>query len=68
MALIECPYCGNRISNLAPLCIYCGCNIGDADENTMYEIKNNTLIKYHGNREVISIPGGVTAIARGALP
>lgn len=58
MALIQCPYCGNRISNLAPICIYCNSSIADDNENAMYEIKNHSLIKYHGNREVISIPGG----------
>ena len=33
----------------------------------MYEIRNNTLIKYHGNREVVSIPGGVETIGRCAF-
>ena len=67
MALINCPYCGNRISNLAPVCIYCSSNISDSDEGLMYEIRNKTLIKYHGNREVISIPGNVEIIGRGAF-
>ena len=67
MALINCPYCGNRVSNLAPVCVYCGSNVSDTDEGLMYEIKNKTLVKYHGNREVVSIPGDIEVIGRGAF-
>ena len=55
MALINCPYCGNRVSSLAPGCIYCGSNVGDSDEELMYEIRNKTLIKYQSSiRRIIS--------------
>ena len=67
MALINCPYCGNRVSSLAPVCVYCGSSVSDLDKGLIYEVRNKTLVKYHGDREVVSIPGYVEEIGRGAF-
>lgn len=69
MPIITCPKCGNRISDLAPICVYCGFAVvkNAASDAPIYEVKSGVLVKYRGTREVISIPGGISSIGRGAF-
>ncbi|MEJ8569811.1 hypothetical protein [Elongatibacter sediminis] len=39
MSIIACPGCGKRISSLSPLCLHCGLERGEADDEELHVFK-----------------------------
>ena len=63
MAMINCPECGNQVSDKAKACIHCGCPIEDISPNGMVKIKASCLkapTGFNGNQKVTIISGNKT--------
>lgn len=43
MAIIACPGCGKRISNISPLCPHCGFERGEVDDEQVVEFRRRQL-------------------------
>ena len=65
MALINCPECGNQVSDKAKFCPHCGF-VSEDDfcdlEIEKFEIENGVLKKYQGSGGAVTIPDIVTSI------
>lgn len=43
MALIDCPECGERVSNVTRMCPHCGFHRGEVDEEQLQELQRRKL-------------------------
>ena len=43
MALIDCPGCGKRVSNVTRMCPHCGFHRGEVDEDQLQELQRRRL-------------------------
>lgn len=67
MALINCPECGNQISDKAKFCPHCGFDPQTAINMDDFEIEDGVLENYEGIDASVFIPDSVTIIGERAF-
>lgn len=62
MALIQCPACGNMVSEQAGTCPHCGHPIAAANNNNNAQVPQRHVTKGNNNGTIIGILGAIAAI------